>query len=174
MNAPLIHVKHLHLHLPTPAVGPIDLGALDLSKASNAAAASRPRFELSPDGSYVTDHKTGIQWATETTDYMSYDKGMAYCAALTLGGLTGWTIGPLERRETITDRTRFKPAMPMPFKGDKYEWTCTPYLPSGNDENGQPRAFWQVYGSYGGVYYDGRDDGSGVVRPCRLVPRPGQ
>jgi hypothetical protein len=174
MNAPLIHVQHLHLHLPTPAVGPVDFGKLDLSQASNKAQASRPRFELSPDGSYVTDHKTGIQWATDTTDYMSYAKAEKYVAELKLGGLSGWFIGSLERRETITDRTRFNPAMPAPFKGERYEWTCTPYLPLGNNEEGQPRALWQVDGHDGVVFCDARGSNGGVVRPCRLVPRPGQ
>jgi len=175
MNAPLIHVQHLHVHLPSPAIGPVDLGQLDLSKVSNGASAEQqPRFELSPDGSYITDHKTGIQWATDTTDYMSYDKGEKYVAELTLGGLSGWIICSLEQRETVIDRTRFNPAMPSPFRGEKYEWTSTPYLPLGNNDKGQPRALWQVGGGSGPVYCDSRDSAGAVVRPCRVVPRPGQ
>ena len=175
MKSPLIHVQNLHVHLPSdPANSRIDIFDVKVSEAAHAVGSLHPRFELSPDGSYVTDHKTGIQWATDTTDYMSYAKAEKYVAELALGGLTGWTIPTLEQRETITDRTRFNPAMPAPFKGEKWEWTSSPYLPRGNDEGGAPRAFWQVSGSYGRVYFDYRDGSNGVVRPCRLVPRPGQ
>ena len=46
---------------------------------------------------------------------------------------------------------------------------------AGSQVNGKaPRAFWQVNGNNGNVNYDNRDNNNGVVRPCRLVPRPGQ
>jgi hypothetical protein len=37
-----------------------------------------------------------------------------------------------------------------------------------------PRALWQVNGNNGNVNYDNRDNNNGVVRPCRVVPRPGE
>jgi hypothetical protein len=172
VNLPSIHIKHLHLHLPPPLFR-TDIGHRE---ACGTGHTDENRFAISADGSYVTDRKTGIQWATDvtTTDSMSYDEAEKHVGGLTIGGLSGWFIGTLEQRETIIDRTRFNPAMPAPFKASGgYEWTSTPYLPSGNNNDGKPRAFWQVRGYYGSVHHGGRSSRDGFVRPCRLVA-PGQ
>ena len=176
MESPLIHVQHLHVHLPAaPNVGPVDLGKLDLSTTSRAANACQARFELSADGNCVTDHSTGLMWPVfESEKSMNYDAAEKYAAELRLGGFNDWKLPTREQRLTITDLSRHNPALfePIKHRDGHWEWTCTPC--AWLIENGTPRAFWQVYSSDGYVFFDYRDYYDGFVRPCRVVGRPGQ
>ena len=175
MESPLIHVQHLHVHLPAaPSVGPVDLGKLDLSSA-RAANAVRPRFELSADGTCVTDHSTGLMWPVyESEKSMNYDAAEKYAAELRLGDFSDWTLPTREQRLTITDLSRYNPALfdPLKHRDGHWEWTCTPC--AWLIENNTPRAFWQVCSNDGLVSCDGRDSYDGFFRPCRVVGRPGQ
>lgn len=176
MNAPLIHVQHLHLHLPSPPVDPVDLGSLDLPKASNSSSASRPRFELSHDGSYVTDHKTGLMWPVyESENAMNADALETYIGAFRLGGFDDWFNPSAEQRQSITDLSRYAPALfpPLKSRSHGWEWTCTEVASLGKNDAGVPAALWQVYGN-GGSLYSAYRGGKAFARPCRFVARAGQ
>lgn len=176
MNAPLINVQHMHIHLPAPAIGPVDLGSLDLSNASNTAVASQPRFTLSQADQIVTDHKTGLMWPVyESEEAMDADALETYIATFRLGGFSDWFNPSAEQRQSITDLSRYAPALfkPLKSRSNNWEWTSTPYAPAGKTDSGVPAAFWQVGGSHG---YLGNDFRSykAFARPCRFVARAGQ
>jgi len=110
--------------------------------------------------------------------YMNFDAATKRCADLQHAGGDGWILAPDVRIQLLTtDYWHSSPAAdPDLFPDAECDWYWTAHGVEwrGKDKNGAPRALWLVCGCYGSVFCDARDAYSGVVRPCRLVPRPGQ
>ena len=108
---------------------------------------------------------------------MEYDTAAKRCAELQHAGGDGWILAPDVRLLLLTiDYSRSGPAFDpelFPDAVSDWYWTAHGVEWRGKDSHGQPRAFWQVDGHDGSVSDDDRAY-SGVVRPCRVVPRPGQ
>ena len=108
--------------------------------------------------------------------YMNFDTATKRCADLQHAGGDGWILAPDLRLQLLTvDYSRHSPAADPDLYPDAVSrWYWTAHACAWSVEGGAPRAFWQVYGDDGGVTYGNRVYDDGVVRPCRLVPRPGQ
>ncbi|MFK2876936.1 hypothetical protein [Rhodanobacter hydrolyticus] len=109
---------------------------------------------------------------------IKFDTAVKKCRDLQHAGDDGWILAPDLRLHLLTvDYSRSGPAADpdlFPDAVSEWHWTAHGCEWAGKDEDGTPRAFWQVYGSSGHVLYGDRGRYYGVVRPCRLVPRPGQ
>jgi hypothetical protein len=105
------------------------------------------QFAVSADGLTVTDTITGLVWQRDGSGTQTgcsgsltctWAQAKAYCASLTLGGLSGWRLPAVMELRTILDLTV------MDFTGAKstidvaafpntpsgYFWTSTPYAGS--------------------------------------------
>jgi hypothetical protein len=137
-------------------------------------------FTVSEDGLTVTDTITGLTWQRDSSgtrdrcsgDVTAFDGGSggltctwaeakAYCAALTLGGVTGWRLPARHELRTIVDFTRTDPSIdPTAFPNTPagYFWTSSPYAglsgPAGNA--------WFVAFTYGYSGNSGANDTSRV------------
>lgn len=63
----------------------------------------------------VTDNKTGLMWQQGEGGSMSWDKAISYCEGLTLGGNSDWRLPNSKELESLTDDTRYSPAIDTAF-----------------------------------------------------------
>ena len=110
--------------------------------------------------------------------YMNFDAATKRCADLQHAGGDGWILAPDVRLQLLTvDYSRRGPAADpdlFPDAETDWYWTAHGVEWRSKDADGAPRALWQVRGGSGLVHYGHRAYRLGVVRPCRLVSRPGQ
>ena len=108
------------------------------------------QFVISSDSLSVTDTITGLVWQRDGSSTRTGCTGVsnltctwaeakAYCASLSLGGLTGWRLPGRTELYTIVDFTRFGPAI---------DQTAFPNTPPDNFWTSSPWA-----GSYGYAWY---------------------
>jgi hypothetical protein len=102
----------------------------------------------------VTDSKTGLMWQQGEPGYMAWDSALSYCEGLSLGGHSGWRLPNIKELESLTDDTRWNPAIDTAFFPNAYAsgyWsstTCANY----------PGSAWGVGFFYGFVGYDLKSD----------------
>ena len=157
----------MHLDFAKPSVLKISpAGDIMPADATSHAAVRYPDFGVE----FAVNH--GI------TGYMDFDTASKRCAELQHAGGDGWILAPDVRLLLLTvDYSRSGPAADpdlFPDAVSDWYWTAHGVEWRGKNSDGAPRALWQVNGYNGSVLCDARGSLSGVVRPCRVVPRPGQ
>ncbi|MGC4118865.1 MAG: DUF1566 domain-containing protein [Myxococcales bacterium] len=122
------------------------------------------QYQISSSGASVTDTATNLTWelaATSTT--RTWADASAYCASLTLDGLTGWRVPTLIELESIVSQGKSSPATNHTVFSNTavaQAWTSTNYRPISAGT-----AAWMVdfnFGDTGGLFRD-------VPRPVRCV-----
>jgi hypothetical protein len=100
------------------------------------------QFVVSNDGLTVTDTITGLVWQRDSSGARAgctnspgctLAEAKAYCAGLTLGGLTGWRLPGRFELLTIVDFTKLAPAIDQtafPSTTLDWFWTSSPYAGS--------------------------------------------
>ncbi|MET0332587.1 MAG: DUF1566 domain-containing protein [Dyella sp.] len=125
---------------------------------------SAARYEISEDGTTVTDHATGLMWARDELPRQDYASAEKAVSDLCLGGYSDWRLPERAELLTIVDLDRHEPAIDTAvFKsaGD-WTWTRTPCAwPSGH--------VWLVYFGDGGVNDLRRYHGA-LARAVRAAP----
>jgi len=104
-------------------------------------------FVVSVDGSTVTDTITGLVWQSDGSGARSgcnggvngagsgnltctWSEAQAYCAGLSLGGLSGWRLPAVKELSTIVDLTRDTPSIDQfafPNTPSYWFWTSSPH-----------------------------------------------
>ena len=110
----------------------------------------------------VTDTKTDLMWQQGESSAMTWEAALSYCEGLTLGNHSDWRLPNIKELESLTDDTRFSPAIDTTFfpnaKSSIY-WSSTTYAYITS-------AAWDVYFGNGNVYYDSKSY-NGYVRCVR-------
>ena len=75
-----------------------------------ALTLSGQNYSVHTDGT-VTDRATGRLWQQADGGEMTWEHARDYCAALSLGGKTGWRLPSNQELFTILDHSRGKPAI---------------------------------------------------------------
>ncbi|MBI5194934.1 MAG: DUF1566 domain-containing protein [Nitrospirae bacterium] len=76
----------------------------------------------------VTDNKTGLVWQQGEPGEMSWGSALSYCEGLSLGGSTDWRLPNIKELESLTDDTRYSPAINttyFPNTISSYYWSST-------------------------------------------------
>lgn len=122
----------------------------------------------------VTDNDTGLIWQQQDDGQVrNWEGAIAYCEGLTLANQSDWRLPNIKELESITDDSRYNPAIDPVFTDAKafFYWSSTTYAYD-------PSSAWVVYFFdglvYGGVYFcDGyvcgisKGDGNYYVRCVR-------
>ena len=160
--APLIHIEHLTLNLP--ASNQVDAVIVPFSREPKKEATLR--FEISADGTYVTDHKLGLIWAQAESD-KSYEYAAAevYAKDCRIGGWDDWHLPDEQELQSLRDLSRYNPCIDTNvFKSNAgWVWTRTPYAPDPTS------CVFAVYFYYGYVLSHSLRNGECFVRPVRVA-----
>jgi hypothetical protein len=125
---PFLNVKNVHIHFHMPALpvapDPVDLGEIKL-KATNDQPAER--FELSEDGTYVTDHQFGLLWPVDESEKeMTFADAETYASKTVIAGKL-CRLPEEHELASLRDLTRHNPAIHPIFKCRAgWTWTKTP------------------------------------------------
>ncbi|RJQ17531.1 MAG: DUF1566 domain-containing protein [Nitrospiraceae bacterium] len=101
----------------------------------------------------VTDIKTGLVWQQGEPGYKTWGSALSYCEGLDLGNKTDWRLPNIKELESITDDTRYNPAIDtnyFPNAHAYYYWSSTTVANS-------PYYAWNVYFVDGCVNYYYKD-----------------
>jgi hypothetical protein len=145
----------------------------DATRLPSGDGTNPGEFVVSSDGLTVTDTITGLVWQRDGSGTRTgctgtggltctWAEATAYCAGLTLGGLTGWRLPARGEMLTIVDLTKVSPAIDQtafPSSSSTFFWTSSPYAgPSGSA--------WYVsfVNGFSSVYTVGSDGGVRCVR----------
>jgi len=96
----------------------------------------------------VVDKKTGLMWQDnyEARSVIKiWSEAKQYCKNLTLDGYNDWFLPTYKELQTITDKSRYNPAIREEFKNTKlssYYWSSSSYVPDS-------RGAWAVEFKYG-------------------------
>mgnify|MGYP001616241930 CR=1 FL=1 len=101
----------------------------------------------------VTDNATELVWQKGEPGYMTWDLALSYCEGLSLGNNTDWRLPNIKELESLTDDTRYYPAIDTTF----FPGANIFYLSSTTVADNSYYA-WGVYLSYGYVRYHGKDN----------------
>ena len=127
-------------------------GALLLTVPGMARAA----FSFS--NGVVTDSRTGLQWQQQDDGQTrNWEGAISYCEGLPLAGHNDWRLPNVKELESITDDSRYTPAIDPVFTSTAASnyWSSTTYaVNSGNA--------WIVHFSYGYVYDGSKSDFASV------------
>ncbi|NMW23648.1 DUF1566 domain-containing protein [Rhodanobacter denitrificans] len=142
----------VHIHSPSPGVllsgEPLVLGSL-----ISSVGASKERYELSADGTMITDHKTGLIWEAVEHEFADAAAAEAHVRGLRLGGHSDWIVADVDTQQTILDRSLREPACDPIFNSNGgWLLTSTPYKADKNKPAGSSGLVWLVLFSYGGVH----------------------
>jgi len=80
------------------------------------------------DNGTVTDNKTGLVWQQGEPGPMSWDSALSYCEGLSLGGNSDWRLPNIKELASLTDDTRYNPAIDTTFFPGvyaSYYWSST-------------------------------------------------
>jgi len=102
----------------------------------------------------VTDNRTELIWQQGEPGFMAWDSALSYCEGLSLGGHSDWRLPNIKELESITDDTRWNPAIDtayFPNASAAFYWSSTtgPY---------DPDYAWVVVCDQGHVGDDGKGD----------------
>ena len=160
MNAPAIHIEHLTLNLHA-APSPIDLGTLPL-QAANASAP--PRFELSADGTYVTDHHLKVMWPVDESEKeYTFEGAEKYATDCRVGGFSDWRLPEEHQLQSLRLLTKHNPCIDTNVFKSRASWVWTRTVTAWSSGY-----VFCVYFSHGGVGSLSRYGGA-FVRPVRSV-----
>jgi hypothetical protein len=84
-------------------------------------------FVNNEDGT-VTDNNTGLMWQQAEPDYMTWEQALNYCEGLNLANETDWRLPNIKEFESLTDDTRYDPAMDtnfFPNASSSFYWSST-------------------------------------------------
>jgi hypothetical protein len=117
--------------------------------------------------STVTDNRTNLIWQQGLTGYLpvAWESALSYCQGLSLGGYSDWRLPNIKELESITDDTRWNPAIDTNYfyaiNDDYWSSTTLMYL---MDDRALDVLLW-----YGFVESDTKAQGtsSGNVRCVR-------
>jgi hypothetical protein len=71
----------------------------------------------------VVDNETGLMWQDSSTIVKkNYSGAKQYCSKLTLGGYSDWELPHIDMLMSISDATRYKPAIKPIFRHTKNSW----------------------------------------------------
>ena len=110
----------------------------------------------------VTDSGTGLMWQQAEGGSMTWDNALSYCEGLSLGGNSDWRLPNVTELESITDDTRYNPAINttyFPNANASEYWSSTTFANHTYDA-------WYVHFYYGYVNYLNKS-GSYYVRCVR-------
>ncbi len=115
-----------------------------------AAAAEAANFVDNGNGT-VTDNKTGLMWQQGESGSGTWDSALSYCEGLPLGGHSDWRLPNTKELESLTDDTRYNPAIDTAF----FPNANASVFCSSTTYAGNPGYAWGVAFYDGGVYgYD--------------------
>jgi hypothetical protein len=145
--------------------------ATHLSRCVRAGCISTAATRFSISNHTTLDTSTGVRWQRGTAPaVMNSDDAQAYCAMLSLDGLTGWRLPTIRELASIYDETGYKAPLydTTTFalaSGDEY-WSSTP--------NSKEPVGWQLYtmnfGSDSSVLTEGTPaSGTGAAAYVRCV-----
>jgi len=101
------------------------------------------------NGSTVTDTRTGLVWQKQDDgNTRTWDGALSYCEGLPLAGQNDWRLPNIKELESLTDDSRYNPAIDPVFTGTKlsHYWSSTTYAYD-------PNYAWVVNFYDGYVYY---------------------
>ena len=111
----------------------------------------------------ITDSSTGLIWQqTGPSDSMIWEKALAYCEGLNLGGFSDWRLPTIKELKSLVDDSRNNPAINISYflnTVSSFYWSSTTYA---NGTNGA----WGVSFDDGGDFYYGKNS-SHYVRADR-------
>jgi hypothetical protein len=110
----------------------------------------------------VTDNRTGLMWQQGEPGGMTLGNALSYCEGLSLGGHSDWRLPNIRELESLTDDTRYYPAIDTSFFPNAY----ASYYWSSTTDAGNPNVAWDVGFVCGGVNVDYKY-GSTYVRCVR-------
>jgi len=170
MSTPQINIRNLNINMRSPERSPASgmlLGGLAAAAVEHVARdADKPkpaeRFELSADGSYVTDHKFGLLWAVDESEKeFTWADAKKYAEAFVIDGKP-CRLPTQDELQSLRDLTKHNPCIGVPFKSRAgWVWTDTETAWSSG-------SVFCVGFSYGGVGSLNRYDRA-FVRPVRSV-----
>ena len=109
--------------------------------------------QLSDNGNgTVTDSKTGLVWQQGEPGAKSWGDALNYCEGLSLGGADDWRLPNVKELESLTDDTRFSPALDRTY----FPNAATSLYWSSTTGAGYTDYAWSVYFYYGYVSYDSK------------------
>ena len=126
-----------------------------------------PTFADNGNGT-VTDNVTGLMWQQGEAGTMTWDSALSYCEGLSLGDKSDWRLPNIKEFESITDDTRYNPAIDTTFFPNVMS---SNYWSSTTDAD-DPDYAWYIPFYYGFVYdSDGFKSNSYYVRCVRAGQR---
>jgi len=116
--------------------------------------------DYTDNGDYtITDNVTGLIWQQQDDGQAKkWEGAIAYCEGLSLANQTDWRLPNIKELESITDDSRYYPAIDPIFTGTKesYYWSATTHASYYHNAwivNFYPGC---VYGGYKPLYYYAR------------------
>jgi len=107
----------------------------------------------------VADSGTGLTWQKAEGGSMTWTNALSYCTGLSLGGRSDWRLPNIKELESITDYTRYDPAINTTF----FPNAETYFYWSSTTNAGNTGYAWYVY-SLNGVVDNGSKSYEGNVR----------
>ena len=92
-----------------------------------AASAGAASFTDNGNGT-VTDNGTGLMWQQGEPGYKTWANALTYCEGWSLGGQTDWRLPNIKELESITDDSKYYPAIDttyFPNTNANYYWSST-------------------------------------------------
>jgi hypothetical protein len=114
----------------------------------------------------VVDKKTDLMWQDDLdakSVEKNYQDAKNYCDVLVLDGYNDWYLPRQEELLTISDKTKYNPAIKKEFKNvaSSYYWSSSIYMSN-------PQNAWGVYFKHGSSYYDDKNR-ERFVRCVRVI-----
>lgn len=111
----------------------------------------------------VTDNKTGLVWEQDGPGIMTWGSALSYCEGLFLGGKTDWRLPNIKEIESLTDDTRYEPAIDINYFPNTYwaYWSSTTAAD-------RPDYAWEVF-FVNGFVIDSQKSSYGSVRCVHSV-----
>jgi hypothetical protein len=104
-------------------------------RGEDAQSSMTNKYHDNGDGDgTVTDQATGLMWQkdiSEYSNYMTWEKALAYCESLSLGGYSDWRMPTVKELRSMVNYSLFYPAVDTTFfpeKSSRYwssHWTST-------------------------------------------------
>jgi len=156
--------KYLDYHVRAVRGG--QPGALDTmdSGSTDDASTSTSSYTDNGDGT-VTDISSGLTWQKASAS-KTWEQALAYCEGLSLGGTTDWRLPNIKELRSLTDYSRYSPAINTTYFPDTvldFYWSSTTHA------DGASYAWSVIFyfsHGYGGDYTSNKSD-SYYVRAVR-------
>jgi hypothetical protein len=114
------------------------------------------------DNGTVTDTKTGLMWQQGENSTMTWEAALSFCEGLSLGGHSDWRLPNIKELESLTDDTRYNPAIETTFFPNAH---APGYWSSTTNAEGSHGAWYVVFGH--GIVSNNYKNSSYYVRCVR-------